>query len=85
MRKVTHSSIESVITQPMPSMPLCLWNDPANRRYLEAYFDEYPGIWRHGDFVRFNARGGAFVLGRSDATLNRHGVRIPTARSRSCP
>lgn len=70
---------ELVLAQPMPSMPLYFWNDPANRRYLEAYFDEYPGIWRHGDFVRFNARGGAFVLGRSDATLNRHGVRIGTA------
>jgi acetoacetyl-CoA synthetase len=70
---------ELVITQPLPSMPLRFWNDPHHRRYLESYFDVYPGIWRHGDFVRFNARGGAFVLGRSDATLNRHGVRIGTA------
>ena len=70
---------ELVITEPMPSMPLRFWNDPDNKRYLESYFDTYPGIWRHGDFVRFNARGGAFVLGRSDATLNRHGVRIGTA------
>jgi acetoacetyl-CoA synthetase len=70
---------ELVITQPMPSMPLRFWDDPQNKRYLESYFDLYPGIWRHGDFVRFNARGGGFVLGRSDATLNRHGVRIGTA------
>jgi acetoacetyl-CoA synthetase len=70
---------ELVITQPMPSMPVRLWDDPGDKRYLESYFDRYPGVWRHGDFVRFNARGGAFVLGRSDATLNRHGVRIGTA------
>lgn len=70
---------ELVITQPMPSMPVCFWNDANQQRYAEAYFDQYPGIWRHGDFVRINARGGVFVLGRSDATLNRHGVRIGTA------
>jgi acetoacetyl-CoA synthetase len=70
---------ELVITQPMPSMPVYFWDDPGDKRYRESYFDRYPGIWRHGDFVRFNARGGAFVLGRSDATLNRHGVRIGTA------
>ncbi|HEU4623816.1 MAG TPA: acetoacetate--CoA ligase [Steroidobacteraceae bacterium] len=70
---------ELVITRPMPSMPLRFWNDPDNKRYLESYFDLYPGVWRHGDFLRLNARGGAFVLGRSDATLNRHGVRIGTA------
>jgi acetoacetyl-CoA synthetase len=70
---------ELVITEPMPSMPLRFWDDPGNRRYLESYFDRYPGVWRHGDFIRFNKRGGAFVLGRSDATLNRYGVRIGTA------
>jgi acetoacetyl-CoA synthetase len=70
---------EFVITRPMPSMPVRFWNDPGNRRYLEAYFEQYPGVWRHGDFVRFNARGGCYVLGRSDATLNRHGIRIGTA------
>ena len=70
---------ELVITRPMPSMPVRFWNDPGNRRYLEAYFEQYPGVWRHGDFVRFNARGGSSVLGRSDATLNRHGIRIGTA------
>ena len=70
---------ELVLTEPMPSMPLRFWNDPGDRRYLETYFQEYPGIWRHGDFFRINAQGGCFVLGRSDATLNRYGVRIGTA------
>ena len=70
---------ELVFTQPMPSMPVQFWNDPDGRRYLDSYFDRFPGVWRHGDFVRFNARGGAFVLGRSDATLNRYGIRIGTA------
>jgi acetoacetyl-CoA synthetase len=70
---------ELVITEPMPSMPVGFWNDTDNKRYLESYFQEYPGIWRHGDFFKINQRGGCFVLGRSDATLNRHGVRIGTA------
>jgi acetoacetyl-CoA synthetase len=70
---------ELVITRPMPSMPVGFWNDPDGSRYRESYFDQYPGIWRHGDFFKVNARGGCFVLGRSDATLNRHGVRIGTA------
>ncbi len=70
---------ELVLTEPMPSMPVGFWGDENNQRYLESYFDQYPGIWRHGDFFRVNARGGCFVLGRSDATLNRHGVRIGTA------
>jgi len=78
-RAVVNQVGELVITEPMPSMPLYFWNDPDGARYREAYFDEFPGVWRHGDFVRFNERGGAFVLGRSDATLNRHGVRIGTA------
>jgi acetoacetyl-CoA synthetase len=70
---------ELVITEPLPSMPVALWNDPDNTRYRESYFAEFPGVWRHGDFFRINARGGCFVLGRSDATLNRYGVRIGTA------
>jgi len=70
---------ELVITQPMPSMPVRLWGDPDGSRYRDTYFADYPGIWRHGDFFRANQRGGCFVLGRSDATLNRHGVRIGTA------
>lgn len=70
---------ELVITEPLPSMPVGFWNDPDRRRYRESYFEEFPGIWRHGDFFRINARGGCFVLGRSDATLNRYGIRIGTA------
>jgi acetoacetyl-CoA synthetase len=70
---------ELVITEPMPSMPVGFWGDSDGSRYRESYFDHYPGVWRHGDFFRLNARGGCFVLGRSDATLNRHGVRIGTA------
>ncbi len=70
---------ELVITAPMPSMPVRLWDDPSDARYREAYLDMFPGVWRHGDFFKVNSRGGCFVLGRSDATLNRHGVRIGTA------
>jgi acetoacetyl-CoA synthetase len=70
---------ELVITEPMPSMPLHFWRDPGHKRYRETYFDLYPGVWRHGDFLRVNRRGGCFVLGRSDATLTRRGVRIGTA------
>ncbi|MGH8325713.1 MAG: acetoacetate--CoA ligase, partial [Steroidobacteraceae bacterium] len=70
---------ELVITEPLPSMPVGFWNDPDDRRYRESYFEEFPGVWRHGDFFRISARGGCFVLGRSDATLNRYGVRIGTA------
>ena len=70
---------EMVLTEPLPSMPLRFWNDPGDRRYRESYFEDFPGVWRHGDFFRINARGGSYVLGRSDATLNRYGVRIGTA------
>ncbi|HET9692864.1 MAG TPA: AMP-binding protein, partial [Steroidobacteraceae bacterium] len=70
---------ELVVRSPMPSMPLGFWNDPDDRRYRESYFETYPGLWRHGDYVTFNARGGCYISGRSDATLNRHGVRIGTA------
>jgi acetoacetyl-CoA synthetase len=78
-REIIDEVGELVITQPMPSMPVYFWNDPGGKRYRESYFDVYPGIWRHGDFVRFNQRGGVYVLGRSDSTLNRHGIRIGTA------
>lgn len=70
---------EFVVTQPMPSMPLYFWNDPGNVRYLETYFSDYPGIWRQGDYFMINDEDGCFVLGRSDATLNRFGIRIGTA------
>jgi acetoacetyl-CoA synthetase len=70
---------EMVITKPLPSMPLYFWNDPGGARYRESYFEHFPGVWRHGDFLRINQRGGCFVHGRSDATLNRQGIRIGTA------
>ena len=67
---------ELVIAAPMPSMPLYLWNDPQNRRYHESYFEMYPGVWRHGDWVRFSERGSGVISGRSDSTINRLGVRM---------
>jgi acetoacetyl-CoA synthetase len=78
-RSVVDQVGELVITEPMPSMPVAFWGEGGERRYLESYFGAFPGVWRQGDFFRVNARGGCFVLGRSDATLNRHGVRIGTA------
>lgn len=76
---VTDEVGEMVVTEPMPSMPVGFWNDPGDARLIETYFADFPGKWRQGDFYRINERGGCFVLGRSDATLNRHGVRIGTA------
>jgi acetoacetyl-CoA synthetase len=77
---------ELVITKPMPSMPLFFWNDadPSSGdligpRYRDSYFSTYPGVWRHGDWIRINARGGAVIYGRSDATINRQGVRMGTS------
>ncbi|MHA6629134.1 acetoacetate--CoA ligase [Pseudonocardia sichuanensis] len=70
---------ELVITQPMPSMPVAFWNDPDGVRLHEAYFDEFPGVWRHGDWVRRTPRGSFVIYGRSDSTLNRGGVRMGTA------
>ncbi|AGM02889.1 acetoacetate--CoA ligase [Amycolatopsis keratiniphila] len=70
---------ELVITEPMPSMPVFFWNDPDGSRLREAYFEMYPGIWRHGDWIRITGRGSAVIYGRSDSTLNRGGVRMGTA------
>jgi acetoacetyl-CoA synthetase len=70
---------ELVIRKPMPSMPVRFWNDPEGERYRSAYFDEYPGVWRHGDWILFTERGSCVITGRSDATLNRGGVRMGTA------
>jgi acetoacetyl-CoA synthetase len=70
---------ELVITAPMPSMPVFLWDDPGNERYRATYFDTYPGAWRHGDWVRITSRGSAVIYGRSDATINRGGIRMGTA------
>jgi acetoacetyl-CoA synthetase len=70
---------ELVVTQPFPSMPIKFWNDAEGKRYRESYFDTFAGVWRHGDFIKINARGGCYIYGRSDSTLNRYGVRIGTA------
>jgi acetoacetyl-CoA synthetase len=70
---------ELVITRPMPSMPVYLWNDPDGARYRASYFDVFPGVWRHGDWIRFNPDGSSVIYGRSDATLNRGGVRMGTS------
>ena len=63
----------------VPSMPLYFWNDPDNQRYLGSYFEMYPGVWRHGDWIKFNARGGCVIYGRSDSTINRQGIRMGTS------
>jgi acetoacetyl-CoA synthetase len=70
---------ELVITAPMPSMPVGFWNDPDGKRYREAYFDVFPGVWRHGDWITIDTDGRCVITGRSDATLNRGGVRLGTA------
>jgi acetoacetyl-CoA synthetase len=70
---------ELVVTEPMPSMPLYLWNDPTGERLRDSYFAMYPGIWRHGDWIRITPRGGAVIYGRSDSTINRQGVRMGTS------
>ncbi|MGK7388744.1 MAG: acetoacetate--CoA ligase [Candidatus Cyclobacteriaceae bacterium M2_1C_046] len=70
---------EMVITKPMPSMPIHFWNDEDKSRYKESYFEMYPGVWRHGDWTRITPRMGVVIYGRSDATLNRGGVRIGTS------
>jgi acetoacetyl-CoA synthetase len=70
---------ELVITEPMPSMPLHFWNDPDGTRYREAYFEPWPGVWRHGDWLEITERGTCLITGRSDSTLNRGGVRMGTA------
>jgi acetoacetyl-CoA synthetase len=70
---------ELVITAPMPSMPVGFWGDDTGSRYRETYFATYPGVWRHGDWIRFSPEGSCVIAGRSDATLNRGGVRLGTA------
>jgi acetoacetyl-CoA synthetase len=70
---------ELVITEPMPSMPLFLWDDEDGERLHESYFAMYPGVWRHGDWIRITPRGGAVIYGRSDSTINRQGVRMGTS------
>lgn len=78
-RAVVGQTGELVCTAPAPSMPVRFWNDPEGALYRAAYFETYPGVWRHGDFVKITERGSVVVFGRSDATLNPGGVRIGTA------
>lgn len=70
---------ELVITEPMPSMPIFFWNDENGERYRDSYFDLYPDVWRHGDFIKITSRGSAVIYGRSDATINRGGIRMGTS------
>ncbi|SFQ29949.1 acetoacetate--CoA ligase [Pseudomonas borbori] len=70
---------ELVCTEPMPCMPLFFWNDSDNQRYLDSYFDTFPGVWRHGDWMKVTEHGGVIIYGRSDATINRHGIRMGTS------
>jgi acetoacetyl-CoA synthetase len=78
-RSLTDEVGELVITKPMPSMPLFFWGDTDGSRYRESYFDMYPGVWRHGDWIEITSRGTAIIYGRSDSTINRGGVRMGTA------
>lgn len=78
-RPVTGRDGELVVTAPMPSMPIFFWDDPDGSRYRDAYFSTYPGVWRHGDWIRITDRGSLVLSGRSDSTLNRGGVRMGTA------
>jgi acetoacetyl-CoA synthetase len=78
-RPVVDEVGELMVTEPMPSMPTRLWGDPDGDRYRRSYFDAHPGVWRHGDWVKITPRGSCVVYGRSDATLNRHGVRMGTS------
>ena len=70
---------ELVCSQPIPSMPLYFWGDTGHQRYLSSYFDMYPGVWRHGDWLKVGPNGGCVIYGRSDATINRHGLRMGTS------
>lgn len=78
-KPVINQQGELVCTAPFPSMPIYFWDDPDGKKYHSAYFDVYPNVWRHGDFIEINERGGIVIYGRSDATLNPGGVRIGTA------
>jgi len=78
-RSVVDETGELVLTAPLPSMPIFFWNDPDGTRYRESYFETYPGVWRHGDWIRITQRGSAIIEGRSDSTLNRGGIRFGTS------
>ncbi len=70
---------ELVVTEPMPSMPVYFWGDPDGSRYRASYFEQYPGVWRHGDWIEITSRGTAVIYGRSDSTINRSGIRMGTS------
>ena len=76
---VTDEVGELVVTEPMPSMPTGFWNDPDGSRYHDSYFDRFPGVWRHGDWIKITPSGSCVIYGRSDSTLNRAGVRMGTS------
>jgi acetoacetyl-CoA synthetase len=78
-RSVVGQVGELVVTEPLPSMPVCFWNDPDGERYRDSYFSTYPGVWRHGDWIEVTERGSCIITGRSDSTLNRGGVRMGTS------
>ena len=78
-RPVVGEQGELVITEPMPSMPVGFWGDTDGSRYRSAYFDDFPGVWRHGDWIVFDDDGSCVISGRSDSTLNRGGVRLGTS------
>jgi len=78
-KSVTNQQGELVCAAPFPSMPIYFWDDPDNKKYHDAYFDVYPNVWRHGDYIVVSEHGGVIIYGRSDATLNPGGVRIGTA------
>jgi acetoacetyl-CoA synthetase len=78
-KSVVEESGELVCTKAFPSMPVCFWNDPGDRKYHAAYFERYPGVWAHGDYAELTKDGGMAIHGRSDAVLNPGGVRIGTA------
>jgi acetoacetyl-CoA synthetase len=78
-RSVVGEVGELVLTEPLPSMPVCFWGDPDGERLRDSYFSVYPGIWRHGDWIEITPRGTAIISGRSDSTINRGGIRMGTA------
>ncbi|MDX6610727.1 MAG: acetoacetyl-CoA synthetase, partial [Solirubrobacterales bacterium] len=78
-RAVVDEVGELVVTAPMPSMPVCFWGDEDGSRYRGSYFEMYPGVWRHGDWIEITSRGTAVIFGRSDSTINRSGIRMGTS------
>src|ERR1700693_2892618 len=75
-RELIQKAGRFVAPQPMPSMPLYFWNDPDGKKYRDSYFDIYPGVWRHGDWLKITPTDSAVIYGRSDSTINRKGIRM---------